>query len=73
MSNHYKCFSQVPNSVLADRLEQIIAQIKAAKNDRQIADIFDRVATKRLDPNLPVEYDHDFDLVFQEAANRLRS
>ncbi len=62
MSNKYKHGDRVPNSVLANRLDQLSDAVTKGK------DSINREFTMRV----PAELDHDADLVLSQAAERLR-
>lgn len=66
MSRKYKDFSEVPNTVLADRLDELSQAVVARMHGDK--DRFDSEFTCRI----PVELDRDADVVLNEASKRLR-
>lgn len=67
MSSEYRKSEDVPNSVLADRLDELSDAVVARMNrDPQK---FEREFTVRI----PAECDRDADIVLAEAAKRLRA
>lgn len=62
MSNRYRKSSEVPNSVLCQRLEELSEAVTRKGEDR------DRELTLRI----PAEVDRDVDLVLEEAARRIK-
>ena len=62
----YKSKEDVPSAILADRLEQIVAQIEVAqKNGHDVGKLFSKT--------VPPQHDYDYDLVLWEVSRRLRT
>lgn len=67
MSRQYKHSSDVPSSVLADRLDELVKVItdKSLRPEQPLPYEFYM--------RIPAEVDHDADIVMSEAARRLRA